>query len=155
MTSLRLLSSVLSKAGLFMLFGIAVLFTVPVYGVNLTELLGWIGVLTAIGGAFFALFQEDIKYTLAYSSMSQMGYMLLAFSLMSQLGWVDSIYLAVTHLLFKGMIFIAIAGVIPQDEDPIDVPDGRTHLADAAEFHNCAHCHHRHFRRSSTDRIWS
>ncbi|MGM0431681.1 MAG: proton-conducting transporter membrane subunit [Spirochaetota bacterium] len=106
------LSSILSKAGLFMLFGIAALLVLPVYGLELTTVLGWIGVLTALGGAFFALFQEDIKYTLAYSSMGQMGYMLLAFALMSQLGWVGSLYLAVTHLLFKGMIFIAIAGII-------------------------------------------
>lgn len=59
-----------------------------------------------------ALFQEDIKYTLAYSSMSQLGYMILTFALMSHLGWVSSLYLAVTHLLFKGMLFLAVAGVI-------------------------------------------
>ncbi|MCF7953980.1 MAG: hypothetical protein K9K78_07890, partial [Spirochaetales bacterium] len=59
-----------------------------------------------------ALFQEDIKYTLAYSSMGQVGYMLLSFSLMTQLGWTNSLYLAVTHLLFKGMLFIAVAGVV-------------------------------------------
>jgi formate hydrogenlyase subunit 3/multisubunit Na+/H+ antiporter MnhD subunit len=101
-------SSVLSKAGLFMLF-----MTVGLLAqASFAAVLGWIGVLTAFAGAFLALFKEDIKYTLAYSSMGQVGYMLLSFALMSQLGWMNSLYLAVTHLLFKGMMFAAIAGVI-------------------------------------------
>ena len=111
-----LLSSVLSKAGLFMLFTTAGLFIEPLIrsmpGVTLAYILGWLGVLTALAGAFLALFQEDIKYTLAYSSMGQMGYMLLSFALMTQLGWINSMYLATTHLLFKTMLFIAIAGVV-------------------------------------------
>ncbi len=101
-------SSVLSKAGLFMLFMTAGLLAQA----SFASVLGWIGVLTAFAGAFLALFKEDIKYTLAYSSMGQVGYMLLSFALMSQLGWMNSLYLAVTHLLFKGMMFAAIAGVI-------------------------------------------
>jgi len=115
-------SSILSKAGLFMLFITAGLFTVPLFTsgigagvfsqITLASLLGWIGAITAFAGAFLAIFKEDIKYTLAYSSMGQVGYMLLSFALMSQLGWMNSLYLAATHLFFKGMLFAAIAGVI-------------------------------------------
>lgn len=118
-------SSVLSKAGLYMLFILASLFSLRIVpegasgvfagifsGVTYSTLLGWLGVITAVAGAFMALFKEDIKYTLAYSSMGQVGYMLLSFALMSQLGWINSLYLAVTHLLFKGMLFSAVAGVI-------------------------------------------
>ncbi len=113
-------AAVLSKAGLFMLFLTAGLFTLPLMnsepdilrGMDLSVILGWIGVITAFLGASLALFKEDIKYTLAYSSMGQVGYMLLSFALMSQLGWMNSIYLAVTHLLFKGMLFVAVSGVI-------------------------------------------
>jgi len=115
------LSSVLSKAGLFILF-----LSSGIYGqkffpeaaagiitsLDVNVLLGWIGVITALAGALMALFQEDIKYTLAYSSMGQIGYMILAFSVQSHLGWVAALYLAVTHLLFKGLLFMAIAGVI-------------------------------------------
>ncbi|MBB6480292.1 proton-conducting transporter membrane subunit [Spirochaeta isovalerica] len=115
------LSSVLSKAGLFVLF-----ITAGIYGqtffpgagnaflasIDINAILGWIGVVTALAGAMMALFQEDIKYTLAYSSMGQIGYMILAFSIQSHLGWVTALYLAVTHLLFKGLLFMAIAGVI-------------------------------------------
>jgi formate hydrogenlyase subunit 3/multisubunit Na+/H+ antiporter MnhD subunit len=111
-----LLSSVLSKAALFMLFITAGLYTTDLVpqlsGLDTAVLLGWIGAFGALAGAFMALFQEDIKYTLAYSSMGQIGYMLLSFALMTQLGWMNSLYLAVTHLLFKGMLFLAVAGVI-------------------------------------------
>ncbi len=108
-----LMSSVLSKAGLFVLFAGATVFSMPLWGgVPLNAVLGWVGVATAVVGAMMALFQEDIKYTLAYSSMSQVGYMLLAFAMMSHLGWVTSLYLAVTHLLFKAMLFLAVAGVV-------------------------------------------
>jgi len=108
-----LLSAVLSKAGIFLLFAAAMAFAVPVArGVSLNSLLGWIGAATAIAGAMMALFQEDIKYTLAYSSMSQIGYIVLGFAAMTHLGWVSGLYLAVTHLLFKSMLFLAIAGVV-------------------------------------------
>jgi formate hydrogenlyase subunit 3/multisubunit Na+/H+ antiporter MnhD subunit len=114
------LSSVLSKAGLFMLFLTGGFFILPILpqasgwlgSIQISQLLGWIGVLTALVGALMALFQEDIKYTLAYSSMGQIGYMILAFGIFSHLGWVTSLYMAVTHLLFKGLLFLAIAGVI-------------------------------------------
>ncbi len=111
-----LFSSVLSKAGLLMLFLLAGYFSTEILPgtsqITFADILGWVGVLTAFAGAFLALFKEDIKYTLAYSSMGQVGYMILSWALMSQLGWMNSLYLAVTHLLFKGMLFLAIAGVI-------------------------------------------
>jgi formate hydrogenlyase subunit 3/multisubunit Na+/H+ antiporter MnhD subunit len=112
-----ILSSVLSKAGIFLLFLTFGLYTrdfVPnlIAGLDMSQVLGWLGVVTALAGAFMALFQEDIKYTLAYSSMGQIGYMLLGFAMYSHLGWVTAIYLGITHLFFKGLLFLAIAGVI-------------------------------------------
>jgi len=68
--------------------------------------------LTAIVGAFLATFQEDAKRLLAYSSMSQVGYIVASIGLLSHLGWISALYLSFNHLLFKAMIFIAIAGVI-------------------------------------------
>jgi len=40
------------------------------------------------------------------------GYMLLTWAVMSHLGWIASLYLATTHLMFKAMLFLAMAGVI-------------------------------------------
>jgi formate hydrogenlyase subunit 3/multisubunit Na+/H+ antiporter MnhD subunit len=108
-----ILSSVLSKVGLFGLFVVMAVFgNVLVGSVTIPSILGWIGAATALIGAMMAVFQEDIKYTLAYSSMSQVGYMVLAMAMMTHLGWVTSLYLSITHLLFKGMLFLAIAGIV-------------------------------------------
>jgi len=107
------ISSILSKAGIFGLILFAVIFTPqlkdqPVF----PAVLGWIGVLTAFFAGFIAIFQEDIKKLLAYSSMSQVGYIIFAFAMFTHIGWVSSIYLVFNHLLFKGVLFLTIAGVI-------------------------------------------
>ena len=78
----------------------------------LSEILGWVGVLTAFAATFIAVFQEDIKYTLAWSSIGQVGYIILAFSLFNHFGWTTALYLSLNHFLFKAMLFLAIAGVV-------------------------------------------
>ncbi len=119
-----LISSVMSKASVF-----AILLFVGVLGVRLAggtfgsgtalgaaatlpEIIAWIGILTALFGALMAVFQEDVKYLLAYSSMSQIGYMIAGIGMMTHLGWTATMFMAVNHLLYKGMLFLAIAGVI-------------------------------------------
>ncbi|MDT8297586.1 MAG: proton-conducting transporter membrane subunit, partial [Spirochaetaceae bacterium] len=78
----------------------------------LASLLGWIGAITALGATLVAVFQEDIKYTLAWSSMGQVGYIILAFSLFDHFGWTTAIYLSLNHFIFKAMLFLAVAGII-------------------------------------------
>lgn len=110
--STALISSVLSKAGVF---GMVLVLGMSVKSIGTGVLpiaLGWIGVLTALGGALMAVFQEDVKKLLAYSSMSQLGYVVTGLSLMTHLGWMSALYLALTHMMFKALIFMAIAGVI-------------------------------------------
>jgi formate hydrogenlyase subunit 3/multisubunit Na+/H+ antiporter MnhD subunit len=74
--------------------------------------MAWVGMLTAVSGALLAVFQEDVKYLLAYSSMSQIGYIVAALALATHLGWTAGLYLTVLHFAVKGMLFLAIAGVI-------------------------------------------
>jgi formate hydrogenlyase subunit 3/multisubunit Na+/H+ antiporter MnhD subunit len=107
-----ILSSVLSKAGVFGLLLILIMISSFVSSKSLSmNALGWLGVFTAFIGALMAAKQEDAKMLLAYSSMSQLGYIILGLSLMSHLGWVSALYLAVNHLFFKALIFMAMAGV--------------------------------------------
>jgi formate hydrogenlyase subunit 3/multisubunit Na+/H+ antiporter MnhD subunit len=107
------LSSVLSKTGVFGLILVLVMAKDMLVAHNLLlDALSWLGVFTAFFGALMAVFQEDVKKLLAYSSMSQLGYIILGFALMSHLGWVSGMYLTFTHLFFKALIFTAIAGVI-------------------------------------------
>jgi len=81
-------------------------------GLDPAYVLGWVGILTATFGALMAVFQEDVKRLLAYSSMGQLGYIVAAIALMSHLGWVTALYLSVNHFLYKGILFLAVAGVI-------------------------------------------
>ncbi|MCF7912450.1 MAG: NADH-quinone oxidoreductase subunit F [Candidatus Cloacimonetes bacterium] len=96
--------------GFIMLMGIMGTRALGIF--EISNLLGWIGVITAFAGALMAVFQEDIKYLLAYSSMSQLGYMILSVAMLSHLGWTTALYMSVTHLFFKGMLFIAVAGLV-------------------------------------------
>jgi len=108
-----LLSGLLSKAGIA---GLALLL-VRVPGARLgaldfNALLGWIGALTAFFATLYAVFQEDAKRLLAWSSVGQVGYIVMGLAAMSHLGWVAALYHTVNHLLFKGLLFLTIAGVV-------------------------------------------
>lgn len=108
-----MIAAVLSKVGIFGLISVAILLGDRFLGpVSINYILGWLGVLTALFGALMATFQEDIKKLVAYSSMSQIGYIILAFSLLTHLGWVTALYLSFNHLFFKAIIFLGVAGVI-------------------------------------------
>ncbi|NOQ89805.1 MAG: proton-conducting membrane transporter, partial [Gammaproteobacteria bacterium] len=108
-----ILSSVVSKAGVFGLIIIAAHLGVSAdIGLNPAYVLGWLGILTATFGALMAVFQEDIKRLVAYSSMGQLGYIVTGIALMSHLGWVSAMYITVNHFLFKGILFLSIAGIV-------------------------------------------
>ena len=110
-----LLSASLSKVAVFALFALVLANGVPgalSLGPWAWRALGWIGLATAMIGALYAIYQEDIKLTLAWSSMGQIGYVVLAFAVMDHAGWTTALYLALNHFLYKSMLFLAIAGVI-------------------------------------------
>jgi formate hydrogenlyase subunit 3/multisubunit Na+/H+ antiporter MnhD subunit len=107
-----LLSAVISKVAIFgLLVGTYVAIRSEV-GLNLALALGWTGMLTTLVGAMLAVRQDDIKRMLAYSSMSQLGYIVAAIALMSHLGWVTALYLVANHLMVKGILFLVAAAII-------------------------------------------
>jgi formate hydrogenlyase subunit 3/multisubunit Na+/H+ antiporter MnhD subunit len=107
-----LLSAVISKVAIFgLLVGVYVAIRSEV-SLNLAHVLGWIGMLTTLVGAMLAVSQSDMKRMLAYSSMSQLGYIVAAIALMSHLGWVTALYLVANHLMVKGILFLVVAGLI-------------------------------------------
>jgi formate hydrogenlyase subunit 3/multisubunit Na+/H+ antiporter MnhD subunit len=108
-----ILSAVVSKAGVYgLIITAAYLGVYANTGYEPAYLLGWAGILTATFGAMMAVFQEDIKLTLAYSSMGQLGYIITGIALMSHLGWVAALYMTVNHFLFKSILFLSAAGII-------------------------------------------
>ncbi|MEL6955633.1 MAG: monovalent cation/H+ antiporter subunit D family protein [Pseudomonadota bacterium] len=62
--------------------------------------------------SFQAVFQVDVRRTLAYSSVAQVGYMLLGVSLATAAGLSAGLFHLFNHALMKGGLFMAVAGVV-------------------------------------------
>ncbi len=73
------------------------------------EVVAWIGILTALLSAIFAMFQSDIKKILAYSTVSQLGYM---FAGVGVAAYSAGIFHVFTHAFFKALIFLGAGSVI-------------------------------------------
>ncbi len=69
----------------------------------------FIGAITALLGALIAVGQNDIKRVLAFSTVSQLGYMMLALGVGS---WVAAIFHLLTHAFFKALLFLGAGSVI-------------------------------------------
>jgi NADH-quinone oxidoreductase subunit L len=91
-------------AGVYMICRVFFIFNVPAL-----QIIAWIGGLTALMAGLIAVQQDDIKRILAYSTLSQLGYMVMAVGLgeppaaMFHLG---------THAFFKALLFLAAGSVI-------------------------------------------
>jgi multicomponent Na+:H+ antiporter subunit A len=70
-----------------------------------------LGCVTMLVGALFALIQVDLKRLLAFSTISQLGYILTALGLGTGLGIAAGVFYCVSHGLFKGTLFLC-AGVV-------------------------------------------
>ncbi|MGA2523962.1 MAG: NADH-quinone oxidoreductase subunit L [Candidatus Bathyarchaeia archaeon] len=76
----------------------------------------WIGVLTAFVGATLAITTTDIKGVLAYSTVSQIGFMMAglgaAVAGAASIGWFGSLFHMVSHAFFEGLGFLIAGGII-------------------------------------------
>ena len=73
------------------------------------EVVAWVGALTAVFAATIGLVQTDIKRVLAYSTVSQLGYMFAAAGLGA---YASAIFHLVTHAFFKALLFLGAGSVI-------------------------------------------
>jgi NADH-quinone oxidoreductase subunit L len=73
------------------------------------DVIAWIGVITALVAATIAVAQNDIKKVLAYSTISQLGYMFLAVGVGA---YVAAIFHMITHAFFKALLFLGSGSVI-------------------------------------------
>lgn len=111
-----LLSGIFVKvSGLFYL--IRFLFTIfgvhkGYYGFFLPPFFIAVMVLTALGGSIFAVAQTDLKRMLAFSTVSQMGYILAGIALLSKEGLTGSILHIFNHALMKGLLFFCAGSII-------------------------------------------
>jgi NADH-quinone oxidoreductase subunit L len=73
------------------------------------SVVAWVGGLTAIFAASIGLVQNDIKRILAYSTVSQLGYMFLALGVVVPISGIFHLF---THAFFKGCLFLCAGAVI-------------------------------------------
>jgi NADH-quinone oxidoreductase subunit L len=73
------------------------------------DVIAWIGTITAVMAALIATQQNDIKRILAYSTLSQLGYMVMAIGLSSN---ESAIFHLLTHAAFKALLFLCAGSVI-------------------------------------------
>jgi NADH-quinone oxidoreductase subunit L len=83
-----------------------------------SEIAAWIGGLTALLAATIALVQTDLKKILAYSTVSQLGYMMLGVGVAA---YGASIFHLVTHAFFKALLFLAAGSVMHALHDVLDI----------------------------------
>ncbi len=83
-------------------------------------LVGFAGVTTLLLGAYFAMFQQDLKGLLAYSTISHLGLITTLLSLGSPLAAVAAIFHMMNHATFKASLFMA-AGIIDHETGTRDM----------------------------------
>jgi NADH-quinone oxidoreductase subunit L len=101
-------------AGVYMIARSAVLYEIA----NTGQVVTWIGVLTALFAAIIALKQNDIKRILAYSTVSQLGYMFVGVGVGA---YASGIFHLVTHAFFKGLMFLTAGSVMHAMANELDI----------------------------------
>ncbi len=76
------------------------------------DVVAYVGGFTAIFAATIALTQSDLKRVLAYSTVSQLGYMMMALGLGTWASYSAGIFHLFTHAFFKALLFLAAGSVI-------------------------------------------
>ena len=94
-------------AGVYMLCRIYFLLDPPAL-----QVIAWIGGFTALLAAVIAVQQDDIKRILAYSTLSQLGYMVMGVGLAGLAGPTASMFHLTTHAFFKALLFLGAGSVI-------------------------------------------
>jgi multicomponent Na+:H+ antiporter subunit D len=111
-----LLSGVMLKTGAYGLFRVIY----GIYGAEFFRAAGWstwlqiVAAITILLGSAVAITQTDLKRRLAYSSIGQMGYILLAMGLMTERAMVGGVYHIFAHAVVKSCLFLSAGSIIRQ-----------------------------------------
>ncbi len=98
--------------------------------ISTPDLVAWVGALTALFAALIAFSQNDIKKVLAYSTVSQLGFMVAA---AGSGAYVAAMFHLITHAFFKALLFLSSGSVIHGMEH------GHHHLAHTGHAPDPAH----------------
>ena len=124
------------SAGVYLIVRMLPLFAVTGHGDNAAmTLVAFIGAFTAMFAATIAVAQNDIKKVLAYSTISQLGFMFAALGIGA---WVAAIFHLIIHAFFKALLFLGSGSVIH------GVEHGHHHVQEHAGGHD-DHDHEEYF----------
>lgn len=89
------------------------------YAPDVLHIIGWVGAFTAFFAASIACVQTDIKRVLAFSTISQIGFMIVALGVCTSmnpheggLGYMASMFHLFTHAMFKALLFLGAGSII-------------------------------------------
>ena len=108
-------SGALSKMGIYgMVIVLVTMVNQIPQGFWFREVIAWLGGITAVLGTLWAIKQDDAKRLLAYSSVAQLGYIIVGVAIGTELGMLAGLFLAVMHALFKGTLFMVTGAIEKQ-----------------------------------------
>ncbi|MCK4644338.1 hypothetical protein KAU32_11975 [bacterium] len=113
-----ILSGILIKMGIYgfilmmyMVVGIKIFMTLGVGWMKFHYVFAWLGVISILIPSFIAILQNDAKRLLAWSSVGQIGYIIVGISMGTGLGFLGGTFHIFSHAVFKGLLFLTIASV--------------------------------------------
>ena len=111
-TVIGFISAVMAKVSVYALFRVLYFILRPAEIVEQTlTVLSWAAAIAILAGSLLAVAQRDIRRMLAYSSVGQMGYIMLGFALGTRAALIGALLHMLNHAIMKGCLFLAAGGV--------------------------------------------
>lgn len=109
-----LLSGIMLKTGAYGLFRVIFhVFTVDLMReTGSTTIIAALGIITILLGSAVAITQDDLKRRLAYSSIGQMGYILLGLAILNEQAMIGTIFHVFSHAIMKSALFLVAGAII-------------------------------------------
>ncbi|MDD5154365.1 MAG: monovalent cation/H+ antiporter subunit D family protein [Desulfovibrionales bacterium] len=83
-----------------------------IHMIQVTQMLAWIAAAGIIAGSIFAIAETDLKRMLAYSSVANIGYILLGIGLANKMGLIGGLLHIINHAVMKATLFMAAGGIM-------------------------------------------
>lgn len=115
------LSGLYIKSGVYLFIRFSEMYA-PI--INMNHFFFILGALTAIVGFVMAIGQDDIKLLLAYSTVSQIGLIMMGINIGTEIGYIGALYHILNHALFKSTLFLT-AGNISEEYGTRNIADIR------------------------------
>ncbi len=105
-------SGALSKMGIYgmVIVFVTLLSHLPEGGL-IRNIIAWMGAVTAVISTLWAIAQDDARKLLAYSSVGQLGYIVIAVAIGTPMAMLAGLFMAFMHGLFKGALFMVVGAV--------------------------------------------